>query len=243
MTYLQFHLVFLLPPLSWLLWRRVRRRPEAEPGSTGHVLLLGAIALAWTTPWDNYLVKHAIWSYGPGRVVGTLGYVPIEEYLFFLAQPLLVGMAYLELEPRWDRAPGEFRGARGWGALAWLTAAAAGAALLGHAHSRYLGLILVWAAPVLAAQWAWAGRAFMARRAPAAAAVGAASLYLWSADRVAIALGIWQISADATLGLDIVGLPIEEAVFFFLTNLLVVQGLILFRHPTRQSPSPGHNDP
>ena len=51
------------------------------------------------------------------------------------------------------------------------------------------------------------------------------TLYLWFADRTAIKLGIWTIAPETSFGLSFFGLPIEEAVFFLMTNLLVVQGV------------------
>ena len=55
----------------------------------GHVL----IALIWTTPWDNYLVATRVWWYDPALVTGlTLGWVPIEEYTFFVVQTLMAGL-------------------------------------------------------------------------------------------------------------------------------------------------------
>ena len=54
------------------------------------------------------------------------------------------------------------------------------------------------------------------------------SLYLWVADRVAIGLGIWDITDATRTGLELFGLPVEEALFFVVTNLLVAQGLVMF---------------
>ena len=45
---------------------------------------------------------------------------------------------------------------------------------------------------------------------------------------VSISLGLWTISPETTVGIAPFGLPIEEAVFFLVTNLLVVQGLVLY---------------
>jgi lycopene cyclase domain len=50
------------------------------------------IAFTYTTPWDNYLVAQEVWWYGANRVVGTIGYVPVEEYMFFVLQPILTGL-------------------------------------------------------------------------------------------------------------------------------------------------------
>jgi lycopene cyclase domain-containing protein len=65
------------------------------------------------------------------------------------------------------------------------------------------------------------------------------TLYLWVIDRIAIGNGIWRISDAYTTGIQLFGLPIEEATFFLVTNLLVVQGLsllLLLKMPHR-SPS------
>lgn len=53
------------------------------------LLLLPVAAVVWTTPWDNYLVAHGVWKYDPTKVWNViLGYVPLEEYLFFVLQSL-----------------------------------------------------------------------------------------------------------------------------------------------------------
>ena len=89
MSYFLFHLVFLVPPIGLLAALTSGSKRTVAPR---YIVLLAAIALAYTTPWDNYLVYRGIWTYGPERVVGTVGYVPVEEYLFFLLQPVLTGL-------------------------------------------------------------------------------------------------------------------------------------------------------
>ncbi|GIV60953.1 MAG: lycopene beta-cyclase [Rhodothermaceae bacterium] len=232
MTYLQFHLVFILPPL--LALALIPPRPAAAPGERRPwpwLLLLALLAVLYTTPWDNYLVARGIWSYGAARVLGTIGYVPLEEYLFFILQPLLTGLWFVRLRARPalrrpDAAPGPH--ARRLGAAFWLLVAVVGAVLLTTEPGTYLGLILAWAAPVLAGQWFLAGDAFLRHRRLFFLAVAVPTLYLWVADAIAIRLGIWHIAEATTLGWRPVGLPVEEATFFLVTNLLVVQGLWLF---------------
>ena len=54
-----------------------------------HILL----ALIYTTPWDNYLVATGVWYYNPQLVTGIVfGYVPIEEYTFFVLETLFAGL-------------------------------------------------------------------------------------------------------------------------------------------------------
>ncbi len=235
MTYLQFHLVFILPPLLVLILTsgRVLRRigPRAVPALIGVVLL----ALACTTPWDSELIRRGVWGYGPDRVVGTIGLIPVEEYLFFILQPLLTGLwFYRMIGPRDDDAPAAAPAVRWVPAVLYAALALWGWVLLRREDGTYLGMILAWAAPVLAAQWAVAGGRIGGAPRTFALAVGGPTLYLWVADAIAIRLGIWRISETQTLGIRFGPLPLEEAAFFLATNLLVVQGLTLFLHPFRK---------
>ena len=265
MTYLQFHLVFILPPL--LLLVLTSRKVLARIGSRAVPALIGVVllALVYTTPWDSELIRRGVWGYGPERVIGTIGLIPIEEYLFFILQPLLTGLWFYRMIPSRadDKHPpaqpsapsarsgshlpqktlGEVRDPRvsrwehvlRWGpALLYAALALWGVMLLRTERGTYLGMILAWAAPVLAAQWAVAGGRIGAAPRTFALAVGIPTLYLWMADAIAIHLGIWRISETLTLGIEFGPLPLEEAAFFLATNLLVVQGLTLFLHPFRK---------
>jgi hypothetical protein len=54
------------------------------------------------------------------------------------------------------------------------------------------------------------------------------TVYLSSADTLAIGSGTWTIDPAQSLGMPLGGtLPIEELVFFMLTTILVTLGLIL----------------
>jgi lycopene cyclase domain-containing protein len=345
LTYIAFHAAFILPPIAllaaWLAPRR-QRLPRRAGWALAAVALL---AFAWTTPWDNYLVARGVWHYGADRVIGVIGYVPIEEYLFFALQPVLTGLAfYAALVSTMDRAtapasrtptsrhphiaaqqppstvvspsaasvqppvaryealdrdealpspasaPRERRGnapelvstqrakgpgegafsaapalavphpyraparvtdaadaavaadiataavaadappicpaARWVAAASWLAIAIVALLSLRGEEMTYLRLILAWAAPVLAGLWIWAGAEVWARRRVAMIGLALPTLYLWIADAIAIRLGIWSIDPRLSTGIVILGLPIEEAVFFLVTNLLVITGVI-----------------
>lgn len=266
MTYLQFHLVFLLPPLAVLgvVAALRRRRGAAVQDPAWAFWLLPVIALVYTTPWDNYLVWREVWLYGRERVVGTIGYVPVEEYLFFLLQPILAGLWYRLVrswtpdtsqdviasgakQSRWV-GPGPARlrprlrgdrsvsrndkgaeAARWWGAASFGVLTLVGVALVVmDGHGLYLGLILAWASPVLAGMWGIAGAKLWRARRTLVLAILPPSLYLWIADRVALGEGIWAIADATRTGAEMFGLPVEEALFFLVTNGLVVQGLAMF---------------
>ena len=91
----------------------------------------------------------------------------------------------------------------------------------------YLVFELAWALPVIAGQWALGHRALRANWRALVAGVLLPTLYLSTADALAIRVGIWSLNPELTLGIWIGALPLEEAVFFFLTNVMVVQGLLL----------------
>lgn len=235
MTYLNFLLIFLVPPIVGL-WIAVWRGQKKIPQYTFSVLLLCCIAFLYTTPWDNYLVAESIWGYPPDRILGTLGHVPYEEYAFFILQPILTGLWLLFLLQRYT-APLEShknysqkdRNSRFLGAAITIFLTYLGAALLTVTWGTYLGLIFVWAGPVLAFQWIYGGHDLWRLNRLWALGWIVPSLYLWVADRIAISQGIWFFSEYKTSGLHLFGLPLEEALFFVVTNLMVVQGLLLYQ--------------
>ncbi len=97
-------------------------------------------------------------------------------------------------------------------------------------HWTYLVLILGWALPVVVAQWLYGWRSLLAAWRPALAAIALATAWLTIADSFALRAGTWTISPADSLGLFLPGrVPIEEAVFFLVTNTLVVQALVLLR--------------
>lgn len=229
MTYLDFIIIFLIPPIVILLGCFQFIRGNDKKTFFKSMLLLSFLALTYTTPWDNYLVKTEVWSYGIERVIGTIGYVPIEEYCFFILQTFFTGLwsylVYYRL--KFTHASINFPGAKAivFIALVFITVSAI---FLRYSSTTYLALILVWSLPVIFLQ-IWVGSPVLKKNMlPLAMIVIPPTLYLWFADAIAIDLGIWEISATQTTGLKFYGLPIEEAIFFLVTNIMVGQGMLLF---------------
>ena len=97
-SYGHFLLVFLVLPILGLAFV-LRRHLTARYARS--VLAMAAIAFVYTTPWDNAIIALGVWSYDPALVWGiVLGWVPLEEYLFFLLQPMLSGLILLALLAR-----------------------------------------------------------------------------------------------------------------------------------------------
>lgn len=241
MTYFGFLAQFLLIPIAFLgllaLWDRRRgvTRPtdfRALSAWKGIALLVG-VALIYTTPWDNYLVATRVWWYDPALVTGiTFGWVPLEEYTFFVLQPILTGLWLLFLMRLLPKAnavhqPSRFRpiAVLSTGAV-WIAAALALAAR--WEPGTYLALELAWALPPIMLQLAVGGDILWQHRKLILLGIGPTTLYLAAADVLAIGGGTWTISPTQSLGLLIGGvLPVEELLFFLLTNTLVVFGLTL----------------
>jgi putative membrane protein len=247
MTYWGVLLRFLVPPLVFVLlielvaFRTNKSQDQSlrlQPYAI--VLLHVLIAVAYTTPWDNYLVAQAIWWYDPELVSGVvLGYVPIEEYSFFVLQTLMTGTLTLLLL-RWDgahkREDLNKRSHRIVISLLVLAIGLLGLAMLimGWDPGRYLALILVWAAPPILIQTLFGGDILLAHWRTLLSGVTLPTLYLWWVDSLAIGAGTWTISNQFTTGLKLGLLPVEEMTFFFVTNWIVVVGVLLMLSPASQ---------
>lgn len=228
MTYLQFHLGFVLPPLVALAVARPTDRDDTRRAWAG-ILLLAVVAVAYTAPWDNYLVATGVWWYGPGDVAARLGHMPVEEYLFVVLQSLITGLWVLRFPTDVPQTVAVTRRDRVLGVgLGAAVGAVGGGALLADDATFYLGAILAWAGPVLALQWGFGWPVLWRRRRTVALGVTAPTLYLAAVDRIAIQFGIWTLSDRYTTGLTVGGLPVEEGAFFLVTNLFLVQGIVLF---------------
>ena len=244
MTYFTFLLLFLIFPLTVLLFGFYLRRgggnrpPAAFDTWPIWAVLAGlvVIAVTYTTPWDNYLVATRVWWYNPDLVTGlTLGYVPIEEYTFFILQTILTGLVTYVLmsrlyrdHPLPDFEPDpklRWRATAGVGII-WLLSTVL--LLSGWAPATYLTLILSWALIPVLVQFAFGADILWHYRRLLVWGIVPLTLYLAAADTLAIYLGIWTISPEQTLNVLLGGiLPLEEFTFFLMTNVLVVLGITL----------------
>lgn len=244
MTYFGFLALFLGIPIlalaaaAWLDgWHGRRLAPAlGAHGPAAVILLHVVIALLYTTPWDNYLVATSVWWYEPELVTGvTLGWVPLEEYVFFVVQPILTGLWLLFSYRRLSTAaggrplrarPGVRRGAVLVAGAVWL--ASVGVLVAGWRPGTYLGLELGWALPPIMLQLIFGADILWHHRRLVLTALLPPTLYLAAADAVAIGAGTWTIDPAQSLGVYLGGvLPLEEFVFFLLTNTLIVFGVTL----------------
>ena len=238
MTYAAFHLYFTIPQtiILWFLCWRLLKREQLKQLFYG-ASLLALLAVVWTTPWDNYLIYKEVWWYGADKVLGTIGYVPIEEYFFFVIQcyftagflgVLLKFMPWVKDEKKQEKGTSNILLAFSFTLFFY------GLYCLQHTELFYMGLILSWSTPIFFIQQFF-GRHFLVRNSQHfLLGLFIPSLYLCVADAIAIHEKTWAISEVYTMGIQFGPLPIEEATFFFATNFMLIQGLILFLHPQSQ---------
>jgi lycopene cyclase domain-containing protein len=247
MTYFAFLGWFVGIPLLLLallaIWdqRRGRRLPAPlRRWPFAYVVLAHVIvAVLYTTPWDNYLVATRVWWYDPTLVTGiVLGWVPIEEYTFFVVQTIMTSLWLLAVARRLAHNPSgtkpattlrDRQGIR-WGATAGAAVIWVGALIMlfsGWRPGTYLALELVWALPPVMLQlWFGADILWYYRRTVFWGLV-VPTVYLAATDTIAIGAGTWTIDPAQSTGILIGTLPIEEFIFFLVTNLLVVLGTVL----------------
>lgn len=246
MTYFMFLFIFVFIPililLAILVWLSKQRGVEFPRSKAlwwavlAHVLL----ALVYTTPWDNYLVKTEVWSYQPHLVTGiVLGYVPIEEYTFFIVETLFSSLMWilLILAFGWREETKPKPSATllnvtmvvlafmVWGWFLYKL-------ILGGPAWNYVSLICVWAIPPIALQFAFGADILFRNFKLVLTAIFVPAIYLSLTDIIALNAGTWMISETQTLGFRFFSvLPLEEALFFILTNTLIVFGLTLALSP------------
>jgi len=253
MTYFGVLITFILPPLVILaifvpkdVWRALWR---GGPGAIRQVdclpylaiLLHVFMAVIYTTPWDNYLVATGVWWYDPQLVTGIrIGYVPIEEYTFFVVQTLLTGLWTVGLmRSRWMKPSPSLPIARfrnismAVAAVVWVLATAM--LFSGWQPGTYLALILSWAFVPLLIQLIFGADLLLANWRLLLTGILPPTLYLWWSDSLAITARTWTIDPQQTTGVMFGALPFEEMLFFLITNVIIVFGLTLMLLPVGQA--------
>jgi len=113
MTYWGYHLIFTIPLLAVLFWVHRKRLENAHLVVT---LIILAIVMIFTTPWDNFAVWLGIWGFGENVSLGTpfanmaentpfIGHIPFEEMAFFVIESLMVILVCLFFLPSRRNSP------------------------------------------------------------------------------------------------------------------------------------------
>jgi putative membrane protein len=235
MTYLRFHLIFNLPLLVVLA-----ALTGPVPWTMGEGAAFGLVLLAvmiFTTPWDNLAAKWGIWGFPREKYSLRLGYLPVEEYAFFLLQSanvMLAVRALFHFMPDWQT--GQETEIGKWtliclaaSVIPWLFVAVQLYWLRRKAGPCVnYAIHLAWFLPVIYAQWILAPPLFWGHAGLLVLVTAAFGVYYTLADLAAVRAGTWFFDEKQITGLKLGGiLPWEEIAFFFLTSLLVAQSYLL----------------
>ncbi|MBN1450181.1 MAG: lycopene cyclase domain-containing protein [Anaerolineales bacterium] len=239
MTYFGFLLRFLVIPILFLLFVNWREKDKPTSGFNDAKIWRGilihiVLAVIYTTPWDNYLVATGVWYYDPDLVTGIVfGYVPLEEYTFFVLETLMIGLWWWTLARRKASIPDHpltpNKSLRAWslGLLAVLWVVSLSVLLSDWEPGTYLTITLTWALPAIAPQLAFGADILWHFRRLLGTVILTGAGYLSAMDALAIDAGMWTIDPSQSTGIFIGVLPIEEAVFFVITVVLVSFGMTL----------------
>jgi len=229
MKYFEVHILYLAIPTVFAVrhWWEGADEDGRRLGLQA-IGLLVFLAVFWTTPWDNLMVFKDVWTYPHDAVYGHIFYVPVEEYIFFVLQPILTGTLTLwamRQEP--ERVPQQ-----PW--IRYLSFALLFSLFvpslfgLDTPSTYYLSVIGAWFLPVVMLQWVVGGDRLWARRESLGLVFFAATVYLCVIDGLAMREEVWSISEATSTGLMVFNVPIEEIAFFAITNLLVIGGVALY---------------
>lgn len=242
MTYFGFLFRFLLIPILIFLFLTIwdnKRNKQISGFYNGRAVRIGIaahvlLAVAYTTPWDNYLVATGVWYYNPELITGfVIGYVPIEEYTFFVVETILSGLWWWFLARRLSHPKNEFKPNK---LLVYMSTCLLLLTWLIFTYLffsdnkpiTYLSIILFWALPAILPQLLFGADILWYFRKLVTWAILIQGAYLSLTDIIALKATTWSISPAQTTGILFFGiLPLEEVVFFFITNVLITFGMTL----------------
>ncbi|KAJ6103338.1 Bifunctional lycopene cyclase/phytoene synthase [Penicillium sp. IBT 16267x] len=223
------HLTWTLPPAALLTaayWPFFSRLDVAR------ISTLTSIAVFCTIPWDSYLIRNRIWSYPADAIVGyTLFDIPFEEIFFFIIQTYFTSLLYIILTKDLVLSayllPGKGDLTRVLGSAALMAGTGIGImCMLGESHLQYIGLILVWALPASLREFSSA-----LPKKPIMISIFLPTLYLWIVDSFSLHRGTWVIERATKLDIHLgATLDLEEALFFLITNVMIVFGMTTIDH-------------
>ena len=242
MTYFGFLLRFVFIPilvfLAIALWDE-RRGKQIHGFRNGRAVWMAIgihilLAVAYTTPWDNYLVATGVWYYNPDLVTGIVfGYVPIEEYTFFILETILSGLWWWFLARRLTPSTQEFKPNK---ILVYVSTCVLVILWIiftvlffsDNQPITYLSITLFWALPAIFPQLLYGADILWHHRKLVLLGILVPGTYLSLMDIFALTDTTWSIAKDQTTGILFFGiLPLEEVVFFFITNILIIFGMTL----------------
>ncbi len=233
MTYFSFHYRFNFSLLLVLLVLNFFYPCAIGEIIAGVVVIVAAFL--FTTPWDNVAAQRKIWGFSERKYLFKIGFLPIEEYLFFVLQSLnvILGTRFFlhffqlqtGLETRLQHQHFVLIAALlvGW---IWLGVQLKQKPL--ERRFNYAAHLFFWFCPVIYLQWILAAPLLAAHLKLLFVSTFAFGIYYTLADLIAVRSNIWFFDETQITGIKFAEvLPWEEVAFFFLTSLLLAQSYLL----------------
>jgi lycopene beta-cyclase len=213
MTYFGFLLRFLVIPIIIFLvityWDNKNNKPTIGFANSHAVcvaiLIHVILAVTYTTPWDNYLVATGVWFYNPDLVTGIVfGYVPIEEYTFFVLETILSGLWWWSLARRISLPQKDFTSNKklvylSTGLLFFIWIFFTFIFFSDHQPLTYLSIIFFWALPAILPQFLYGADILWHHRKLVFWSIFVPGTYLSLMDIIALTDTTWSISKDQTI--------------------------------------------
>lgn len=244
MTYIEFLFIFTIVPIIILAFLL---RKELNAHYIRTLLLVSAIAFAATALWDNYAVYSGIWMFPPEKTLGIyLWYVPLEEYMFFFLQTYLTGLVQLLylLKGGYDPRSGKEESRANVQifplivlmSMFTLQQTREDVILLPFGKLNYLFHLFAWSGAFVLIQFIFGGRKIRDNAKLIIIPTLIMTAYFSLADSISIGNGIWSFDPEQTIGTKVGNVPLEEILFFFMTNLLVTEAMVLFLNQSLLKP-------
>ncbi|KAI7869935.1 phytoene synthase/lycopene cyclase [Spinellus fusiger] len=225
LNYMEVHLYFTLPVLGLILFIL---KPFYTSNDGFKYAFMSLVAFTTASLWDNYIVYHRAWFYCPTCVVAVIGYVPLEEYMFFIIMTLIT-LSFSTLVMRWHLPSFYIKPEtpllqslciRCIPIIGFIVVAIkAWSKAIPDTAAFYGGCILWYTFPVLALLCEY----ILRRWKSVLISIALPTLFLCMVDQYAISQNTWSISRRTSTGKMVVPhLPLEEFIFFLLINVVLV---------------------
>jgi len=236
MTYSQFLIIFTVIPIIVLLYLL---RKELTRKYINTLLLVSAIAFTATAIWDNYAVYSGIWMFPREKTLGIyFYYVPLEEYLFFFLQTYLTGLVQLFYLFRFYKNGTTKKGVGT--SMRSLFSLNVCALIINFSQIEneplklpfgkwnYLFHLFAWAGTFILIQLIFGRKKIIPNLKLIAVPTVIMTIYFSLADSISIGNGIWSFDPAQTIGTKLGNVPVEEILFFLMTNILITEAMVLF---------------
>ena len=241
MKYFEFLILFTVIPSALLIYLL---RNYLQKTFVYCLLTVSLIAFIATSAWDNYAVYSGIWMFPKEKTLGIyLYYVPVEEYLFFFLQTYATGLFQIYYFFKFYKQDKNDNSDSGntilnvtlMPALLLFFFKYIGGNIiqeeilkLPFGRWNYLFHLFSWAGLFIIIQYIFGYKKIKKHLKLIFIPSIFMTIFFSLADSVSIGNGIWGFDPAQTIGTKIGNVPLEEILFFFLTNVLITEAMILF---------------